>query len=47
MSYTSGSYKGGIQNVVNKFYINVGKVDVHNGDVNNGIQHTVAAQQAI
>ncbi len=47
MSYATNSYQGrpGINNVVNNFYINIGRVDVHNGDINNGIQHTVAAQK--
>ena len=31
--------------MVNKFYINVGSVNVHNGDVNNGIVHSISAQR--
>ena len=44
MSYESKSYQG-IDRVVNKFYVNIGSVNVHNGDVNNGIQHSISAQQ--
>jgi hypothetical protein len=34
-----------LDQVVNKFYVNVGAVNVHNGNVNNGIQHSIAAQK--
>ncbi|MFC1741620.1 hypothetical protein ACFL3V_03740 [Nanoarchaeota archaeon] len=50
MGYVSmssgGAYRApGIDQVVNKFYVNVGTVNVHNGDVNNGIQHSIAAER--
>lgn len=46
MTYTSNSYQSrNLERTINKFYINIGEVNVHNGDVNNGIQHSISAQR--
>ncbi|NQU78972.1 hypothetical protein HQ545_04350 [Candidatus Woesearchaeota archaeon] len=34
-----------LDNVVNKFYVNIGTVNVNNGNVNHGIQHSIAAER--
>jgi len=41
--YSAGSSRR-LEGVVNKFYIN-GDVNINNGSVNNGIQHSIAAQK--
>ncbi len=52
MSYapcTGGCYStaasGRLDQVVNKFYVNVGAVHVNNGNINHGIQHSIAAER--
>jgi hypothetical protein len=34
-----------LDNIINKFYINVGALNIHNGNINNGIQHSIAAER--
>jgi hypothetical protein len=36
---------GRLDSVVNKFYVNIGSVNVNNGSINHGIQHSIAAQR--
>ncbi|MBW2965158.1 hypothetical protein KY363_06905, partial [Candidatus Woesearchaeota archaeon] len=42
--YSAGSARR-LDTVVNKFYVNVGTMNVNNGNVNHGIQHSIAAQR--
>ncbi|MFH1064189.1 MAG: hypothetical protein V1729_03860 [Candidatus Woesearchaeota archaeon] len=41
----SAAASGRLDQVVNKFYMNVGAVNINNGNINHGIQHSIAAQR--